>query len=198
MNPRQPGGITYGLLLFSGISMSILDVVWAARPNTTAAEVKHGSCFALILRLLLRGTHLFFLASQHGFRILPWQSVPWSQCWALWRIHLGAVRCSLCFTRYPGWFLHLYGSVTIAVSAWIFGWLVMPQVRAFDPEQHDLEQRSLATVVNHKCPSCGSQGKKKLERMNLWNKASHPVGVKNNLTMFVVYLSYFILILFVF
>lgn len=52
-----------------------------------------------------------------------------------------------------GWFLHIYGSVTITVSAKVFGWLVMPLVRGFDPEQHELEER-----------------KKKLERMNLWSK----------------------------
>ena len=42
-----------------------------------------------------------------------------------------------------GWFLHVYGSVTITVSARVFGWLVMPLVRGFDPEEHELEERSL-------------------------------------------------------
>lgn len=42
-----------------------------------------------------------------------------------------------------GWFLHIYGSVTITVSAKVFGWLVMPLVRGFDPEQHELEERPL-------------------------------------------------------
>jgi len=101
---HRGGGITYGMLLFSGFSMLILDIVWAV--TTWNAFSNLGDT--------------------------AWYPFP-----------------SLAL----GWFLHIYGSVTILVSARVFGWLVMPLVRAFDPEQQQLEDRI-----------------KKMEKMNLWSQ----------------------------
>ncbi|CAE7267923.1 DGK2, partial [Symbiodinium natans] len=52
-----------------------------------------------------------------------------------------------------GWFLHLYGGVTILIAGRIFGWLVMPLVRSFDSEKSALEKR-----------------KNKLMMMSWWNR----------------------------
>ena len=41
-----------------------------------------------------------------------------------------------------GWFLHLYGGITLLVSSAVFGWLVMPLVHAFDAEKSKLQKRS--------------------------------------------------------
>lgn len=101
---RRAGGITYGLLLFCGFAMLVLNVTWA---------------------------------------LVTWNAFT----------NLG----ESAWYPYPdlaiGWFLHLYGSLTMLISARVFGWLVMPLVRAFDPEEEDLQQR-----------------KDKLRMMNFWNR----------------------------
>eukprot|EP00930_Biecheleria_cincta_P070577 TRINITY_DN5820_c0_g1_i2.p1 TRINITY_DN5820_c0_g1~~TRINITY_DN5820_c0_g1_i2.p1 ORF type:complete len:387 (+),score=61.43 TRINITY_DN5820_c0_g1_i2:58-1218(+) len=40
-----------------------------------------------------------------------------------------------------GWFLHLYGCVTILVSMSVFGWLMMPVVMAYDAQEAKLAKR---------------------------------------------------------
>lgn len=77
-----------------------------------------------------------------------------------------------------GWFLHIYGSVTILVSARVFGWLVMPLVRAFDPEQQQLEDRLLVANrsnnsslrLHYMAAMFCNWGIKKMEKMNLWSQ----------------------------
>eukprot|EP00439_Symbiodinium_sp_Y106_P078983 s1032_g17.t1 len=52
-----------------------------------------------------------------------------------------------------GWFVHLYGGITLLVSSAVFGWLVMPLVHAFDAEKSKLQKR-----------------KNKLMMMSWWNR----------------------------
>lgn len=40
-----------------------------------------------------------------------------------------------------GWFLHLYGCVTVVVSISVFGWLMMPVVMAYDAQEAKLAKR---------------------------------------------------------
>ncbi|CAJ1366006.1 unnamed protein product [Effrenium voratum] len=62
-----------------------------------------------------------------------------------------------------GWFLHIYGGLSILVASRIFGWLVMPLVRQYDPEQEGL-----------------AKSQQKIKQMKLWNKEwgqqSAPMG----------------------
>lgn len=141
---------------------------------------------AFALRLSLLGMPFPISVTQPGIHFLPWHWVLWMQirsqnpfCFRETILPRKRIFHPLVVSVFVGgWFLHIYGSVTILVSARVFGWLVMPLVRAFDPEQQQLEDRLLVANrsnnsslrLHYMAAMFCNWGIKKMEKMNLWSQ----------------------------